>query len=76
MKKDLIDDIRLTLLISGEVLKSQGLISDYKVKTDIENLSVAPDGVLEYDVVITQTLLPKRSIQYVNLDFKVLPTKD
>jgi hypothetical protein len=74
-KKELIKQIELDLTIKGEILKSQGLISDYEVKTDIENLSVAPDGVLEYDVNITQKLIPKKSVEYVNIDFKILPSQ-
>jgi hypothetical protein len=62
----------LDLTIKGEVLKSQNVISNYDVKTDIDNLSVAPDGELEYDVIISQTILLKKSIEYINLNFKIV----
>jgi hypothetical protein len=76
IKKEMIKQIELDLTIKGEILKSQDLISDYEVKTDIENLSVAPDGVLEYDVHITQKLIPKKSVEYVNIDFKISPSSE
>jgi hypothetical protein len=72
IKKELINQVVLDLTIKGEVLKSQNLISNYDVKTDIGNLSVAPDGELEYDVIISQTILPKKSIEYINLNFKII----
>jgi hypothetical protein len=62
----------LDLTIKGEVLKSQNVISNYDVKTDIDNLSVSPDGELEYDVIISQTILLKKSIEYINLNFKIV----
>jgi hypothetical protein len=72
IKKELINQVVLDLTIKGEVLKSQNVISDYDVKTDIGNLSVAPDGELEYDVIISQTILPKKSMEYINLNFKII----
>jgi hypothetical protein len=75
-KKELVKQIELDLTIKGEILKSQDLISDYEVKTNIENLSIATDGVLEYDVHITQKLIPKKSLEYVNIDFKISPSSE
>jgi len=70
-KKGLIKQIELGLIIKGEVLKSQDLINDYTVRTDVKNMSVASDGVLEYDVVIEQTIIPKKSSEYININFKI-----
>lgn len=72
----LIEQIILDLTIKGEILKSQNLIIDYQISTDMENLSVAPDGVLEYDLQINQVLIPKKSQEYVTLNFKILPSSD
>ncbi len=76
IKKELVKYIELDLNLKGEFLKSQGLISDYEIKTDIKNLSVAPDGVLEYDVNITQKIIPIRSLEYVNIDIKISPSSE
>jgi len=70
-KKELIEQIELDLTIKGEVLKSQDLIDDYKVRTDVKNISVASDGVLEYDVVIEQTIIPKKTSEYIKTNFKI-----
>ena len=74
IKKELVKQIQLDLTIKNEILKSQGLITDYQVKTDIENISVAPDGIIEYDVHITQKIVPKQSLEYVNISIKNLPS--
>ena len=71
IKKELINQIELDLTIKGEILKSQDLISDYEVGVDIENISVSPGGVLEYDVRIIQKIIPKKPAEYVNMDFKI-----
>lgn len=76
IKKELIKQIELDLTIKGEVLKSQDLINDYNVKTDIENISVGEDGVLEYDVVITQSINPKKSLENIIIDFKITPSSE
>jgi hypothetical protein len=76
IKKELVKQIELDLTIKGEILKSQDLITDYDVKTDVENISVAEDGVLEYDVVITQKIIPKRSLENVVIDFKISPSSE
>lgn len=76
IKKELIKQIELDLTIKGEVLKSQDLINDYNVKTDIENISVDEDGVLEYDVVITQSINPKKSLENIIIDFKITPSSE
>lgn len=60
----------------GELLKSQGLINDYKIESSEENFSVAEDGVLEYDLHIKQKLVPKKSAEYVELEFKILKEGD
>lgn len=66
----------MDLTIKGEILKSQDLINDYDVKTDIENLSVAEDGVLEYDVIITQNIIPKKPLENIVIDFKISPSSE
>ena len=76
IKKELIKQIELDLTIKGEVLKSQDLINDYNVKTDIENISVDEDGVLEYDVVITQSINLKKSLENIIIDFKITPSSE
>jgi hypothetical protein len=70
IKKELVKQSQLDLTIIGEYLKSQDLISDYDVKASVENLAVAKDGVLEFDVVITQTITPKIALENVVADFK------
>lgn len=67
-----VNKIKEALSNQGELLKSQGLINDYKIESSEENFSVAEDGVLEYDLHIKQKLVPKKSAEYVELEFKIL----
>lgn len=64
------------LTIKSKILKSQDLITDYDINKDIENLSVAEDGVLEYDVVITQNIIPKRCLGNIIINFKISPINE
>lgn len=61
-----------SLTVAGEILKSTDAVKDYTIETDMENISVAPDGVLEYDLIVDVTIQPKCAVEHINVNFKVV----
>jgi hypothetical protein len=52
-------------------LLADGLINGYEVTMEDENFTVAPDGILEHDVVIDVKLVPKRVPSHINMKIKI-----
>ena len=70
-----IEALIIYFLVGGEVFKAQELIDDYQIKSvTFNNLSVAEDGVLCYDVIINHIIKPVSKVEFVNINFIVSPT--
>ena len=53
-----------------ESLKFLDLINDYTIESSDENFSIAEDGVLEYDNYINLSIVPKKTVEYINITLK------
>jgi hypothetical protein len=53
-----------------ESLKFLDLINDYTIESSDENFSIAEDGVLEYDKYINLSIVPKKTVEYINITLK------
>ncbi len=70
-----INALILNLLISGDLLKAQELIDEHKITTiEFNNLSVAEDGILCYDVVMHHFVKPISKLEFININIIVTPT--
>lgn len=68
-----LDKIINGFISRGEELKKLDLINDFKVeKSSIENIFVDSNGELVYDVYIDLSIIPKQSVKFVDLNFKIL----
>jgi hypothetical protein len=62
------------LRVEGELLKSIGMINDYTIDLKGTNHSMTPEGELTYDSVITMSVVPKKVLSHICVDFTVTPT--
>lgn len=53
-----------------ESLKVLDLINDYSIESSDENFSIAEDGVLEHDKHINLSIVPKKTVEYINITLK------
>jgi len=67
MKNKKLQNILVNLIIASEIAKNENLISDYQITTEKLNLSIASDGVLECDVLITEKIMVKNPVEFINI---------
>jgi len=53
--------------------KNAGKIQDYKVTIAYENMHVEPDGMLVWDLHVKATVVPRRTVEFIQIDFVVTP---
>jgi hypothetical protein len=71
MKNKQLQNILVNLTIASEIAKNENLISDYQIKTERVNPSIASDGVLEHDVLVTEKIMVKKPVRFINLKFEL-----
>lgn len=66
---EFVNKLQIHQIIFGEILKSHGLITDYNCETELHNFQIASNGVLEYDICLKQTVIPKIPVQEITIEF-------
>jgi len=52
-------------------LKAANKLVDFDITIYTKNYSIGPDGVLEYDVVIQENLIPIRCPEYIEIELSM-----
>ena len=71
IKRELVRLIHLSEFTKLFALQIRGILQDFKIDIDTCNYSIAPDGVLEYDVVIKEQIIPFACPKEIEISFKV-----
>lgn len=66
--------LMLELALQCEALKSSDIISDYELSAEETNFRVDPQGELCSDLIITNKVIPKRTLKHINVDVTILPS--
>jgi hypothetical protein len=68
------DLIVFMLNFKWQSLKERDLIENYEITETEENYNMNSEGVLNHDVIVTQNIQPKQSVQFVNINLKISST--
>ena len=71
IKRELIRKVHTNEFARLLSLQLRGMIRDFSIEVDTFNYSIAPDGVLEYDVVIKSQIIPFACPKEIEISFKV-----
>lgn len=69
MKNKQLQNILTNLTIASEIAKNENLISDYQITTERVNPSIASDGVLEHDILITEKIMVKNPVEFIKINY-------
>ena len=67
MKNKQLQNILVNLTVASEIAKTKNLINDYQITTERVNPSIASDGVLEHDILITEKIMVKNQVEFINI---------
>lgn len=69
----LLNKLNLYFCMRGIILISNDLVSDYSFDIKKENEIISEDEIKEYDIMVTQNIIPKACIKHMHINIEFDP---